>query len=193
MVKQANADASAARLLEVAQRASTASSRVLWLHRAADAWAKPLAALSACRPGCSHCCHIPVAMTDVEARLLGERIGRKPAKVAGAPGVEATLADAAQPWQLPGTPAPSAGYSDPCPFLALGRCSIYEHRPLACRAQLNMDVDAYLCGLRDDGVAVSVPYADAVALKAAYCLVQPAAKWADIRAFFPPPSKALSP
>lgn len=193
MVVQASVDAAAARLLEVAQRASTAPSRVLWLHRAADAWAKPLAALSACRPGCSHCCYIPVAMTDVEARLLGERVGRKPAQMDKALRAEAALADRLGPVRLPGAPAKNAGYSDPCPFLSHGRCSIYEHRPLACRVHLNMDVDDYLCALRDDGVEVDVPYADATTLKVAHFLVQPTAKWADIRYFFPAPSDALKP
>src|SRR3990167_2374390 len=29
----------------------------------------------------------------------------------------------------------------PCSFLKEGRCSIYRHRPLACRLQINMDDD----------------------------------------------------
>ena len=181
MVARTQADPAAQRLLGVAQRAPTSTARVLWLQRASDAWARPLQAVSACRQGCSHCCHIPVALTDVEARLIGERIGRTPAVPPHAPRGEAALGQA----QVPGAPADDAGYTDPCPFLEQDVCSIYTHRPLACRVQLNMDADAALCVLREDGVPVDVPYADATTLKAAYWLAQPAARWADIRALFP--------
>ena len=53
-----------------------------------------------------------------------------------------------------------------------------------------MDADDYLCALREDDVPVSVPYADATTLKLAYVLAQPAARWADIRAFFPSTERA---
>ena len=171
----------AARLIAAARNAPTAPARVLWLQRAASDWAQPLQAHAACRVGCSHCCHIAVALTDVEARLVGRAIGREPAVVAEAP----LTPEAAERMRLPGAPEDRNGYLSPCTFLVEGECSIYEHRPLACRTQLNLDSDDFLCALREDGVPVSVPYADATALKAAYVLAQPAAKWADIRAFFP--------
>lgn len=167
-------------LLQAAHRAASAGQRVAWLQKAASAWAEPLAAVSACRRGCSHCCYIPLAMTDVEARVIGQAIGRRPALPEGAVPTD----DAAELGRrLPGTPG--AGYDSPCPFLQAGACSIYAHRPLACRAQLNLDEDDLLCRL-EPGLNIPVPYADATQLKAFYVLLQPGAVWADVRAFFPP-------
>ena len=101
------------------------------------ALAKPHAA---CRRGCSHCCHIPVLIPQQEAELIGKRIGVKPRKVVGITRREDI----------------ESGYHNPCPFLREDQCSIYEHRPLACRAQLNMDRDALLCELV--GKTARVPY-----------------------------------
>lgn len=167
------------RLLAQGQQAPTAPKRVLWMQRAADAWASTLSGHAACRAGCAHCCHIPVAISDIEARVIGQAIGRRPQAVPNAPPTSA--ADAGP---LPGSPAMDAGYSAPCTFLKDDRCSIYAHRPMACRTQLNMDADSLLCELAP-GYTVPVPYANAMLLKGAYVLAQPAARWADIRAFFP--------
>ena len=169
-------------LIRAAQAARTVSARVVWLQRAASAWAQPLVAVGACSRGCAHCCHIPLAMTDVEARVIGSRIGRAPAAVVDGPTTD-QLMDGAM--ALPGTP-PLAGdpYASPCPFLREGSCSIYEFRPVACRTQVNLDASAALCELRRDAKP-RVPYADATMIKAAYVMAQPAARWADVRAFFP--------
>lgn len=174
----------AAPLLRAAKNARSVAARVLWLQRAASAWAKPLEPLAACARGCTHCCHIPVAITDVEARLIGEKIGRPPAAISGAPSLSEVLAGGVV---LPGTPVSTDRYASPCPFLRGDECSIYQHRPIACRTQVNLDVDARLCELRP-GVEPKVPYADATVLKAAYVMAQPAARWADVRAFFPAPA-----
>lgn len=174
-------------LLRTAHGARSAGARVQWLHRAADAWVKDVEPVSACRRGCSHCCHIPVAISDVEARLIGQASGRAPVRVTGAPTAEEVMEGAT----LPGTPR-GDDYSAPCPFLAAGRCSIYAVRPLACRVQVNLDEDDLLCQLQPGG-AVPVPYLDATRLKASYVMVQPAARWADIRAFFPSSAAEAAP
>lgn len=166
-------------LLRRAITASSTSARVMWLRQAASAWAEPVAQVSACRKGCSHCCHIPLAVSDIEARLISQRTGRPMRAVPDAPSTGQVAAGST----LPGTPADDAGYTRPCPFLRDGECSIYEHRPLACRTHLNLDEDDFLCRLRP-GMEVEVPYADATLLKAAFVDLQPAARWADIRAFF---------
>ena len=175
-------------LVAAARRSSTAGKRVLWLHKAATAWSQSLADVAACRRGCAHCCHIAVTMTDVEAREIGQRIGRPPAIVAGAPSTQEMLEHPEV--RVPGGPGSEAGYDAPCPFLKAHECSIYEHRPMACRTQLNMDVDALLCELRPGG-PIPVPYANATQLKSLYVLAQPAARWADVRAFFPRPAAQL--
>jgi Fe-S-cluster containining protein len=144
---QANAEAALARvkpdtsrraetLIRSAQRSGAVAQRVMWLRQAATAWAQPMESVSACKPGCSHCCHVPVSITDVEARLIGQRVGIAPQSVPDAPGTEAAVALE----HLPGAPEKSAGYTAPCPFLANDRCSIYEHRPLACRAHARVMV-----------------------------------------------------
>lgn len=179
VVARAERNPHADALLTAARQGQTAAQRVLWLQKAASAWSEPLVALGACRRGCSHCCHIPVAISDVEARVIGKAVGREPVRPAGALSTEVAM----QLRTLPGTPA--AGYGDPCPFLDQGECSIYAHRPLSCRAQVNLDADDLLCRLQP-GVEIPVPYADATKLKALYVMFQPAALWADIRAFFRP-------
>jgi hypothetical protein len=120
--------------------AMTVYAKIEALWRAVDevgAIAKPR---SACRKGCSHCCHISVLIPAQEAALIGRRIGVKPAKVTGI----------TQRGDI------EAGYHNPCPFLKDGACSIYASRPLACRQQFNMDTDALLCELI--GVPPKVPY-----------------------------------
>lgn len=85
----------------------------------------------ACKRGCSHCCHIAVGVPRQEAELIGERIGRKPLHA------EARTHFEDFDW----------GYHNPCAFLRDGECSIYEHRPLACRVHYSVDTDNVLCEL----------------------------------------------
>lgn len=171
-------------LLRTAYRAGTAAQRVLWLRKAASAWSEPLVQHAACRRGCSHCCHIPVTITDVEARIIGKAIGRPPERPAGALSIEEAAEALAA---LPGTAAVS--YASPCTFLEDGLCSIYAHRPPACRVHINLDRDELLCRL-EPGASIPVPYANSTEIKAHYALLQPSAVWADIRAFFPPDGAA---
>lgn len=174
----------ASRLLQASQRASSARQRVVWLHRTASAWAEPLQAVSACRTGCSHCCHIPVTITRVEADLIAQATGRKQVRpqrsvhLAQHDSLESAMAahDALRD--------PAGVGPGPCPFLANGRCSVYAVRPMACRLLLNLDDDELLCRLVD-GTPIPVPYADSRRLQALYLLAQPGAELADIRAFFP--------
>jgi Fe-S-cluster containining protein len=174
-------DASAGPLLKASQKAKTVAQRVIWLQRAASAWAKPMEAVTACRTGCSHCCHIPATISLVEAQLLGRASGRVPSaprrsiRVTDENSMEAL---AAMERQL------QAGPLAPCPFLRAGRCSVYEVRPMACRTLLNLDDDDLLCRHAEEGPA-DVPYADATKLKAFAFMAQPGTQYADIREFFP--------
>jgi hypothetical protein len=90
-----------------------------------------VAPLAACKKGCSHCCHIKVEMTDLEAVQLGEAIGRRP-------NMNQRYTSLDEAW---------FGYHTPCPFLEDGECSIYEHRPMACRKNHNLDIDELFCRL----------------------------------------------
>lgn len=129
---------------------------------------------AACKRGCSHCCHIAVGVMEPEAKVIGKMIGRPPVAVKGRQG----------PGYFDGF---DYGYHNPCTFLKNGECSIYEFRPLACRAQFNVDVDDLLCRLTPPH-SVTVPYLDTHNLQmmlAATCMRDGVPKLADIREYFP--------
>lgn len=179
---QSNAQV-ATRLIRAAQRARSVTQRVVWLQRAATAWAQPFEGIAACRRGCSHCCHIPVMISRTEAALIGTAIGRSPAQPAHAIELDGTRSFE-ELHEAEARMHAARRFSEGCPFLVDGTCSIYAHRPMACRTLLNLDDDDLLCRLVP-GVEVPVPYADATQLKAFYLAAQPNAELADIRDFFP--------
>lgn len=139
--------------------------------RLVDELGSTLQPFLACRKGCDHCCHIPVQMTQLEAERLGRAIGREPnARLRYRPS------------------APEAfGYHTPCPFLKDGMCSVYEHRPFACRHQHSLDSDALFCRLDvPDGYAASVPRVQYnVALLVYGSAMSSSMKVGDIRDWFP--------
>ena len=102
-----------------------------------------------CRRGCSYCCHMNVAVTPLEAARIAAGLRRRPdgdrrSALLGADvrlgrrGAEARLA-----------------MKQPCPLLVEGACSIYEMRPLACRALLSLS--AQLCELEAEAAASGRP------------------------------------
>lgn len=174
------------RHVRAAQGARTVRQRVVWMHRAASAWAAQLEGLAACRRGCSHCCRMPVAITRTEAELLANASGRLIAygvatarPFTGAGGIDLEAIESASQ-QLERWPVGSA-----CPFLRNGECSVYDARPVACRVLLNLDDDDLLCRHSSAGAAM-VPYADSRQLRALAFAAQPNLELADIRDFFPP-------
>jgi Fe-S-cluster containining protein len=165
------------RALRQAEQAPRARKRIRLLLQAADAWASQIAPLAACRRGCAHCCHIPVTITTAEARLLAEISGRPLVSPVNA--MPLKTVDRATP--LPAAPASHLG---PCPFLQEGACTVYEHRPVACRTHFNLDEDDLLCRVVP-GHPANVPYANSVEIVAACLLLQRDESLADIREFFP--------
>ena len=175
-------DPSASALLKAAQKARTTPQRVVWLQRAASAWARPMEAVAACRAGCSHCCQIAVTISHVEAQLIAKATGRQ----VHTPARSVRVADEASIQALAEAEAQlHTGPLGPCPLLQDDRCSVYEHRPLACRTLLNLDDDDLLCR-HVPGHSSDVPYANAMKLKGIAVLAQAGAIYADIREFFPP-------
>ena len=82
------------------------------VYRLIDEFNAFLAPFMSCKKGCSHCCHIDVQITTLEAELIQVRQG------------------------IPAHQSPqfTHGHHDPCPFLTpYGSCGIYESRPLICR------------------------------------------------------------
>ncbi len=124
----------------------------------------------ACRSGCSACCKMNVSITLLEAERLAAVSGKR-------------LATVVRP--MVHKQDHFAGI--PCPFLKNEKCSVYAHRPLACRAHFSFAADDYVCQpenayvggmgmVRFDGVHKAyLNVAGATALKG----------FADIRDFFP--------
>lgn len=155
------------RLLSVALTSASTAKKIHWLHRAADVLGAAFGPNSACRAGCSHCCHIPVSLSATEARAIGKAIGHPPAAVSEH--IDVAI----------------EGYEAPCPFLRDDQCSIHPHRPAVCRTHLNLDVDDLLCRLIP-GRAIPVPYVDTRLFAIAGVEIEPnASNWADIRQWFP--------
>lgn len=130
----------------------------------------------ACRRGCAHCCHLGVGLSEPEAEMLGAAIKRRPRK---APNTDLSQFD--------------YGYHNPCTFLKNGECSIYAHRPLACRIYFSVDKDPLLCQLIPPSTP-PVPGVDTTEFLHVYTVICGGAKIADIRQYFPPASgESLNP
>lgn len=174
-------------LLTAAQRARTARQRLQWVHRAADAWARPVAKMAPCAKGCSHCCHIPVLALRSEAQLLARasqrRMENPPAEARAAVRdliEKEEMAEAKRTARLGG----QAHIGTPCPFLVDGSCSVYEHRPFVCRTHFTLDDDDLLCRLTP-GAEAMAPYADNIALLAVVLSLFKDDEVADLREWFP--------
>lgn len=167
------------RSAEITRSRRSMDQKFRMLYALTDALAAHMPGVAACRRGCSHCCHIAVGMLQGEAEVLGRAIGVKPAKVKPV-GSFAGF---------------DYGYHNPCVFLRDGECSIYEHRPLACRAQFNMDADELLCELYPPDVA-DVPFWNNQPLQRLSFQISyqfgKADTMQDIRAFFPTTIKPRS-
>lgn len=181
VLKQKAHDGRVERLLAVAHQTRKALPRMQWLHRAATVWAEPVAPLSACKRGCTHCCHMPVAVFEDEARLIAQASGRPVCE----PKDFTRLSIVGPPEEEGERELRSlAAYTGQrCPFLSGGDCSIYEQRPLACRTHFNLDRDELLCRL--SAPEIQVPQADATVLLATCFAILGVTRVADIREWFP--------
>lgn len=163
---------------ELASKARSGAKRVFWLRQMSAVAERAASPVAACRAGCSHCCHIDVAVSRAEAVQIARETGR-PLDQPRSMRTPLDLVNAGDEAQE--TPR-HAG--TPCPFLVDSACSIYPWRPLACRLHFNLDHDALLCQLVE-GQAIPAPYFNATLLKAiamqVFGLHSP---YADIRDWF---------
>ncbi len=83
-----------------------------------------------CGAGCAACCHQDVEATIPEAILVAAQIGGE-----ADPRHDAILAEA----ETSLSDAPGRRLPRPCPLLRENRCSVYDVRPLACRAVFSPD------------------------------------------------------
>jgi len=101
-----------------------AAQRLRALYAAMAQISDAVAPFVACKAGCTSCCHYKVSVFPLEARLIEAWTGHR---------------------RLP-TPAPVQEFhGQPCPFLKSGRCSIYAHRPMACRQHFALTATAHWC------------------------------------------------
>ena len=124
----------------------------------------------ACKASCSGGCHIPLPISEVEAEQIGLAIGRTPEKMQS---------------NHEGSMEKFTGVA--CTFLLNNECSIYEYRPMACRAHVSLDVDPLLCDAQPYGRPdVKVYRLDLRYVDIAYVMMNGKRHIADVREFFPP-------
>lgn len=153
--------------------------KYIMLRVVADAFSEAIAPHVPCRKGCNQCCHISVAIFEPEARILAAASGRTMTKV------ERGLQESAEAL----TESQAKYYGVPCPFLKDGECSVYEARPMACRAHHSLCDTAEQCDTRGQVIGSAPTVAtlkisqDFQAATAELFMLDQVA--ADIREFFP--------
>lgn len=154
----------------------TAQKRI-WLKSIGAALEKAADGIVPCAKGCSHCCNMATFVTTAEAEEIAKATGAPLAKPAAA-----TLSRTSNQVER----AQYAGV--PCSFLSDGGCTIYAHRPWACRVHYSVDQDDLLCKIVP-GERIEAPSYQTQSLFLMYLLAQPGnpldIKMADIREFFP--------
>jgi Fe-S-cluster containining protein len=90
-----------------------------------------------CAPGCAWCCTIPVAVSPPEALLIAEHL-----RTSLSPEALATVRARLQTRAAEIAPLSWEAHADailPCALLDGGHCTVYEARPVACRAWTSPD------------------------------------------------------
>jgi Fe-S-cluster containining protein len=86
-----------------------------------------------CTTGCSDCCHVRLTITAVEAAAIRAHVTTWPA--AQRRGLASGSVDDDRAPETPAGAGPAMETADRCAALdAVGRCRIYEARPLVCRS-----------------------------------------------------------
>jgi Fe-S-cluster containining protein len=92
----------------------------------------------ACKAGCDYCCRsgMRVKVTAEEADVIARRLQRDPTLISIR---ERVVSGAARTREMTNGQYWEAKVA--CPFLENGNCSIYDVRPVSCRAWTSMDVN----------------------------------------------------
>lgn len=161
-----------ARVQAVLDANASIRSKMTKLEALGNEIAQAIAPHAGCRRHCSSCCNISVSVSTMEAERIGQKINRAPYKIPHQSELEALQ---------------SEYFGVPCPFLSDGSCSIYEHRPLACRLHFTLDVDNYFCGIDLDPSSTLVPNVDLTPFWIGYGVlaIQARGSMGDFRQFFP--------
>lgn len=149
-------------------------SKFAQLNKLADRIAEAVSTVAACRRGCSYCCNISVAISSFEAEKIAEITGRAISPLKASINLDSIAND---------------NYNKPCPFSVENECSIYEHRPLACRLHFNIDDTPFFCDTKILPEDSAVPNVDLGMFWMAYAGLFLKLPLGDIRDFFPPESE----
>jgi Fe-S-cluster containining protein len=154
----------------------TRAGKFIWMRQMTDTLGKAVAGIVPCKDGCDHCCHMATNISIVEAQEIAEATGRA---MVVPPDTDT----------IGGIEADRVRYNGvPCVFLVEHRCSIYAHRPHACRVHYSVDRDDVLCEIVP-GVQTRVPSLNNQNFNMLFLLAHGdprEALMADIRDFFPP-------
>ncbi|WP_018973149.1 YkgJ family cysteine cluster protein [Rudaea cellulosilytica] len=109
---------------EIAGLSGSAASRLRALYAALAQISDAVAPFVACHAGCTSCCHYNVSVFPLEAQFIEAWTGHR---------------------RLARTKPAGDFRGQACPFLKQGRCSIYAHRPVACRQHFALTATAHWC------------------------------------------------
>lgn len=143
------------------------------LYVIADKISEIVGLVSACKKGCSSCCHMAVTIDSYEARQIGEAYGITPETLHT--GNRALSQDQEVLKYL----------KVPCVFLKAGECQIYAHRPMACRMYHNLSAYPELCDFKNEGATVPNLDTRRLAYVAVALALNHGESFGDIREFFP--------
>jgi Fe-S-cluster containining protein len=123
----------------------------------------------ACATGCSFCCYLPVDVTPPEALSMMAYLRTTLSSEAFAATYRriATTAERIRGWSYEAHTRAKI----PCALLVDGKCSIYPHRPLACRAWNSTSATRCEEIFHGDPVAM-IPPLDTVAYEAAWSVAR---------------------
>jgi Fe-S-cluster containining protein len=143
------------------------SRKLFFLRKTTELLGEAAEGVAPCKKGCDHCCKLSVFLSVAEAKIIAREIGRE--------------------FKMPKTFRSETAMEFtgvPCPFLKNHECSIYEHRPFACRVHYSMADSAAPCHL--DQIR-TVPYMNPSTYYDAYFKAfgrESLTQLADIRDFF---------
>ncbi|MCD9092033.1 YkgJ family cysteine cluster protein [Pseudomonas sp. CP-1] len=157
---------------EIGDQKGSLKAKYMRLRKLGDRIAEAIGPHSACQKTCSHCCHIAVAIHEVEADIIAEATGRKRTQ---------------SPSGEPVGELANRYFRQPCPFLKQNACSIYNSRPMACRLHFSISGTNAMCDTRIapvDSTAINLNLND---FWFGYMSVMHVSPMENVRHYFPNP------
>ncbi|WP_213664025.1 YkgJ family cysteine cluster protein [Stutzerimonas stutzeri] len=154
---------------ELNEKPGSVKAKYIRLRKLADRAAAVVAKNSACSKGCSQCCHISVAINEVEAGIISQVTGLKFRR---------------QSPLVANSDLTNKYFGQPCPFLKGQSCSIYAERPMACRLHFAISNTAVMCDTQVPPELSAVVNMDFRKFWFEYMSVLHVSNMADIRDYF---------